>query len=211
MGVPSQTGAGQVWGPASLGAPPHLWTPAASSLMSTEDRGLAQSVVCRVRMGQPPVSSLVARGARASPLCLDCPSWISGPLASLRWPLRTCMSTCLWLPRATSGPCSVETCLKSSETGLSISHQDYAGTFHPGPSTSRCFSLCVPLHASASILFLLLFSLLGKCVIFLNSAHRFNSACVEPTEGPTAADGRGRGGPCPGSGALAVADEGVEA
>ena len=126
------------------------------------------------------------------------------------------MLTCLWLPRATSGPCSVETCLKSSETGLSISHQDYSGNFHPGPSTNLsfttcCSSLCVPLHASASILFLLLFSLLGKCIIFLDSAHGFNSACVEPTEGPTAVDGRGRGGPCPGSGALAVADEGVEA
>ena len=33
--------------------------------MKEEDTGRSQSVVCRVRVGQPPVSSLVARGTRA--------------------------------------------------------------------------------------------------------------------------------------------------
>lgn len=37
--------------------------------MKEEDTGWSQSVVCRVRVGQPPVSSLVARGTRASLLC----------------------------------------------------------------------------------------------------------------------------------------------
>ena len=132
---------------------------------------------------------------------------------------------CLWLLGATSGPCSVEKCLKSSETGLSISHQDHSSNFHPGPSanffTPCCSSLCVPLHAPCLHTFpIASFSPWNMhCLPYLMGSTQ---PLWSPPQGPTAADGRGRRshgqrleqrGPlwCAGPGALAVADEGAEA
>ena len=136
--------------------------------MKEEHTGQSQNVVCRVRVGQPPVSSLVARGTRASLLCR------SVALGFPEMPTEDMMADVSLTAWGHSGPCSVETCLKSSETGLSISHQDHSSNFHPGPSanfsfTPCCSSLCVPLHAPASIPFLLLVYLPGTCTVFLTS------------------------------------------
>lgn len=99
---------------------PHL-TCGHPQLHPSEGRGYMTSSECRVREGQPPVRSLAVMGTKASPLCLDSTvdQW------SPRFPKVPTENTVVDMSLSAQGHLRLllyRTCLKSSETGLSISH-----------------------------------------------------------------------------------------